>query len=333
MDAEIAKPKKVRYAPLLPLMKRLLLLCFLPLTLLAQRRELTVAPDGSGDFRTVQAAFEAVPDNNAEWLTIRVKPGTYREKLTLAAAKTHVRLLGEDAARTILTFDDYHQRLDAGGREIGTTGSASIHLYASDFTAENITFANSAGPVGQAVAAWVAGDRSCFRHCRFLGFQDTLYTFGYGSRQLYEDCYVEGTVDFIFGSSTAWFEQCTLVGKRGGFFTAASTPDSTRYGYVFSHCRLLGAPDVPAGAFYLGRPWRPYAKTVFLHCELSAVVAPAGWDEWGKEANRQTTTYAEYRSTGPGAAPARRVPWARQLTPAEAARYTRAAVLRGWQPR
>ncbi|NML63711.1 pectin esterase [Hymenobacter sp. RP-2-7] len=309
-------------------------LLFLPFAALAQRRQLTVAADGSGNYRTVQAAFEAVPDGNAEWLTIRVKPGTYREHLTLAAAKTHVRLLGEDAARTILTFDNYHQKIDpATGKEYGTTGSASIHLYAADFTAENITFANSAGPVGQAVAAWVAGDRSCFRHCRFLGFQDTLYTFGFGSRQLYEDCYVEGTVDFIFGSSTAWFERCTIVGKRGGFFTAASTPDTTRYGYVFNHCRLLGAPDAPAGSFYLGRPWRPYAKTVLLGCELSAVVAPAGWDEWGKESNKQTTYYAEYASTGPGAAPAARVPWSHQLTAAEAARYTRAAVLRGWVPR
>ncbi len=297
-----------------------------------QARRVVVAADGSGDYRTVQAAFDAVPDGNADWLTITIKPGTYKEKLTLAPGKNHVRLLGEDAARTVLTFDDYHQRLDAAGKEIGTTGSASVHLYGNDFTAENITFANSAGPVGQAVAAWVSGDRSCFRHCRFLGFQDTLYTFGYGSRQLYEDCYIEGTVDFIFGSSTAWFERCTLVGKRGGFFTAASTPDTTRYGYVFSHCRLLGAPDAPARSFYLGRPWRPYAKVVYLACELGAVVQPAGWDEWGKESNKQTATYAEYQSSGPGAHPGARVPWSHQLTQAQAEAYTRATVLRGWQP-
>jgi pectinesterase len=299
-------------------------------TAFGQGRRLVVAADGSGDYRTVQAAFDAVPDGNAEWLTIFVKPGTYKEKLTLAKAKTHVRLLGEDARRTILTFDDYHQRLDASGKEIGTTGSASIHLYANDFAAENITFANSAGPVGQAVAAWVAGDRSSFRHCRFLGFQDTLYTFGYGSRQLYADCYIEGTVDFIFGSSTAWFENCELVGKTGGFFTAASTPDTTRYGYVLHRCRLGG--PAPAGSFGLGRPWRPYAKTVLLDCELSAIVRPSGWDEWGKETNKQTAYYAEYHSTGPGAAPAARVPWAHQLTKAEAKAYTRAVVLRGWQP-
>ena len=311
-----------------------LLLCLLSATAaLAQKRQLVVAADGSGDYRTVQGAFDAVPEGNATWLTISLKPGTYKEKLTLPITKPHVRLVGQDAARTILTFDDYNQRIDpATGQNIGTSGSASVHLFASDFTAENITFENAAGPVGQAVAAWVGGDRSCFRHCRFLGFQDTLYTFGYGSRQLYEDCYIEGTVDFIFGAGTAWFERCTLVGKRGGFFTAASTPDTTRFGYVFSRCRVLGAPDAPAASFYLGRPWRPFAKVVFLHTELSAVVKPAGWDEWGKETNKQTTFYAEYESSGPGAAPSQRVGRSHQLTPAEAGRYTRATVLRGWQP-
>lgn len=296
-----------------------------------QVRRVVVAPDGSGDYRTVQAAFDAVPAGNADWLTIVIKPGTYKEKLTLAKEKTHVRLLGEDAARTILTFDDYNQRIDpATGTNIGTSGSASVHLYADDFAAENITFANSAGPVGQAVAAWVGGNRSSFRHCRFLGFQDTLYTFGFGSRQLYEDCYIEGTVDFIFGSSTAWFENCHVVGKIGGFFTAASTPDTVRYGYVFHRCRLDG--PAPASSFYLGRPWRPFAKTVFLACKLGALIRPEGWDEWGKESNKQTAYYAEYKSTGPGANAAARAPWSHQLSKAEAAAYTRTAVLRGWQP-
>ncbi|WP_191906366.1 pectinesterase family protein [Hymenobacter baengnokdamensis] len=298
----------------------------------AQSRRLVVAADGSGDYRTVQAAFDAVPDANPTWLTIVVKPGTYKEKLTLAKGKNHVRLVGEDAARTILTFDDYNQRIDpATGKNIGTSGSGSIHLYGDDFSAENITFENSAGPVGQAVAVWVSGDRSSFRHCRFLGFQDTLYTYGYGSRQLYEDCYIEGTVDFIFGSSTAWFENCQLVGKKGGFFTAASTPDTTRYGYVFHHCQLTG--DAPAGSYALGRPWRPYAKTVYLECSMSAIVRPGGWDEWGKDSNKQTAYYAEYKSTGPGANPSARVPWSHQLTKDEAKAYTRTAVLRGWEPK
>ena len=298
---------------------------------LAQRRQVVVAQDGSGDYQTVQAAFDAVPTGNTEPLTIFVKKGTYKEKLTLAPGKNQVRLVGQEASQTVLTYDDYHQRIDpATGKEIGTTGSASIHIYGNDFAARHITFANSAGPVGQAVAAWVSGDRASFIDCRFLGFQDTLYTFGYGSRQLYERCYIEGTVDFIFGASTAWFEDCTIICKTAGFVTAASTPDTTRYGYVFRHCKIEGS--APAGSFYLGRPWRPYAKVVFLGCTLGTVITPAGWDEWGKESNKQTAYYGEYQSTGPGASPTTRAPWTHQLTAQEASQYTRARVLRGWQP-
>jgi len=291
---------------------------------------LTVAQDGSGDFRTVQEAINAVPDFRKLVTTIFIKKGIYKEKLVLAGSKQLVHFVGEDREKTILTYDDYNQKKNRFGEDMGTSGSASIYVYGPDFSAENITFQNSAGPVGQAVAVWVAGDRASFVNCRFLGFQDTLYTYGYGSRHYYKNCYIEGTVDFIFGSSTAWFEDCTLFGKRGGFFTAASTPDTTRYGYVFHNCQLTG--DAPAGSFFLGRPWRPYAKVVYLDCKLSAIVKPAGWDEWGKETNKQTAYYAEYQSTGPGAAPKSRMPWSHQLTAQEAKQYTRDRVLRGWQP-
>ncbi len=313
----------------------LLLLVFWLIALLPARAgnpigTLTVAQDGSGDFRTVQEAINAVPDFRKLVTTIFIKKGTYKEKLVLAGSKQFVHLVGEDREKTILTYDDYNQKKNRFGEDMGTSGSASIYVYGPDFSAENITFQNSAGPVGQAVAVWVAGDKARFVNCRFLGFQDTLYTYGYGSRQYYKNCYIEGTVDFIFGSSTAWFEGCTLFGKRGGFFTAASTPDSTRYGYVFKNCKLTG--DAPTGSFYLGRPWRPYAKVVYLDCQLGALIKPEGWDEWGKETNKQTAYYAEYQSTGPGAVPKSRVAWSHQLTAAEAARYTRAQVLRDWNP-
>ncbi|WP_400191963.1 pectinesterase family protein [Hymenobacter sp. B81] len=294
------------------------------------RYDFVVAQDGSGQFRTVQEAFNAVPDFRKKVTTILVKKGVYKEKLILAGSKNLVKLVGEDRDQTILTYDDYNQKKNIFGEEKGTSGSASCYLYGGDFTAENLTFQNSSGPVGQAVAVWVAGDRARFRNCRFLGFQDTLYTYGYGSRQYYQDCYIEGTVDFIFGSSTAWFERCTLFGKKGGYFTAASTPDSTRYGYVFSNCRLAG--DAPAGSFLLGRPWRPHAQTVFLRCELGPQIAAAGWDHWGNEANKQTAYYAEYQNRGPGYQPRQRVPWSRQLTDQEAAQYTLKNVLRGWDP-
>ncbi len=296
------------------------------------RPQFTVAQDGSGDFRTVQAAIDAVPDFRKLPTTIFIKKGRYREKLIVAGCKTMVRLVGEDRDQTVLTYDDYHAQKNRFGEEKGTSGSASCYLYGPDFAAENLTFENSAGPAaGQAVAAWVAGDRMQFRNCRFRGFQDTLYTFAPGSRQYYRECLLEGTTDFIFGASTAYFEGCTLTCKPGGkFIAAASTPDTARYGYVFQRCRIGG--DAPAASYCLGRPWRPYAKTVFLNCELGPVVQPTGWDEWGKESNRSTTYYGEYQSTGPGANAAARVTWSHQLTAEQAATYARERVLHGWNP-
>ncbi|GAB3837541.1 pectinesterase family protein [Hymenobacter jeollabukensis] len=314
-------------------MKQLLLLfCLGWLTLgRALGYDFVVAQDGSGQFRTVQEAFNAVPDFRKKVTTIFVKKGTYKEKLILAGSKNLVRLIGEDRDLTILTYDDYNQKKNLFGEEKGTSGSASCYLYGADFTAENLTFQNSSGPVGQAVALWVAGDRMRFKNCRFLGFQDTLYTYGYGSRQYYQDCYIEGTVDFIFGSSTAWFEGCTIFCKQKGYVTAASTPDSVRYGYVFNNCRVTG--DAPAGSFLLGRPWRPYAKTVFLRCELGAQIGALGWDHWDKDANKRTATYAEYQNRGPGYQPTRRVMWSRQLSDEEARQYTPERVFRNWNPK
>ncbi|MBF9222098.1 pectinesterase family protein [Hymenobacter ruricola] len=313
-------------------MKHLLLLVLLSGLALGRAfgYDFVVAQDGSGQYRTVQEAFNAVPDFRKKVTTIFIKKGTYKEKLVLAGSKQLVKLIGEDRDRTILTYDDYNQKKNIFGEEKGTSGSASCYVYGSGFSAENLTFQNSSGPVGQAVAVWVDGDKASFVNCRFLGFQDTLYTYGRGSRQFYKSCYIEGTVDFIFGSSTAWFEDCEIFCKKSGYVTAASTPDTARFGYVFSRCRIAG--DAPAGSFGLGRPWRPYAKTVYLNCELSAVIRPEGWDPWGQESNKKTAYYAEYKSTGPGAAPTRRAPWSHQLTEAEVSTYTRENVLHGWNP-
>lgn len=292
--------------------------------------DFTVAQDGSGDFRTVQEAIHAVPDFRKKVTTIFIKNGVYKEKLTLPASKTLVWLIGEDVDKTILTYDDYAAKKNRFGEEIGTTGSSSFFVFASDFTAENITFQNSAGPVGQAVAVRIEGDRVVFRNCRFLGFQDTLYTYGEGSRQYYKDCYIEGTVDFIFGWSTAVFENCELFCKKGGYVTAASTPKTSKYGYVFLRCRVTG--DAPENSFYLGRPWRPYAKTIFMDCKLDKVIKPAGWDNWGKVENEKTAFYAEYKNSGPGYRPKDRVSWSHQLTDAEAKEYTLEKIFGDWNP-
>ncbi len=280
-----------------------------------RRYDFVVAKDGSGDFFTVQEAIDAIPDFRKNQRTrIYIRNGVYREKLILPESKINVSFIGEDMEKTVLCYDDYAQKKNLFGEEKGTSGSASFYIYGHDFHAFNLTFENTAGPVGQAVAAFVSGDRAVFRHCRFLGNQDTLYTYGKQSRQYYHDCYIEGTVDFIFGSSTAFFDECEIHAKRaGGYLTAASTPQHIQYGYVFDHCRLTADNEVHSVA--LGRPWRPYAQTVYLYCQMDGFIAPTGWNNWGNPANEQTAFYGESHSHGKGAQMSQRVAWARKINP------------------
>jgi len=289
-------------------------------------RTVVVAADG-GDFKTVQEAVNAAPTDKTTRFVIRIKPGTYKEKLTVPREKGPITFLGEDAATTILTFSDHAKTLGADGKEIGTSRSASILIQADDFIAENITFENSAGPVGQAVAVNVWSDRGIFRKCRFLGWQDTLLV--NRNRQYFEDCYIDGSTDFIFGASAAWFERCHLHIRRSGYITAASTPQEQPFGYVFSHCKITGEPDAKT---FLGRPWRPYGSVIYLNTEMQDVIRPEGWDNWRNAENEKTARYAEYGSSGPGANPDKRVPWSRQLTDVEAAAITLQKALGGWNP-
>ena len=292
-----------------------------------------VAQDGSGDFTTVQAAINAVPDYRKAGPTrIYIKKGMYKEKIVIAESKQGVQLIGEDGA--VLTYDDYAQKPNIFGEGKGTSGSGSVYIFGPDFFAENITFENTSGPVGQAVACHVAGDRAVFRRCRFLGFQDTLYTFGENTREYYEDCYIEGTIDFIFGKATAVFNRCELRSKRtGGFLTAPATPQGSNYGYVFYDCKLTADEGVEAGSVWLSRPWRPYGKTVFIRCEMGQHIRPEGWNNWGKTDNERTAYYAEYQCYGKGADTSRRVAWSHQLKDANA--YVMTNILKGadgWNP-
>lgn len=291
----------------------LILLLTVIFTVRAEDRhfDFIVAQDGSGDFTTVREAINAVPDfRKANRTNILIKKGNYKEKLIIPECKINLTLVGEDGA--VITYDDYASKLNRFGEEKSTSGSASCYIYAPDFIAENITFENSAGPVGQAVACFVSGDRAIFRKCRFLGHQDTLYTYGYPTRQYYEDCYIEGTVDFIFGKATAVFNRCTIHSKGDGYVTAPATPEGEQYGYVFFDCNLTA--DNHVNKVYLSRPWRPFAQAVYIRCNLGKHIVPEGWNNWGKTSNEQTVNYAEYRSTGEGAAPSARVPYSRQLT-------------------
>lgn len=294
-----------------------------------------VAKDGSGDFKTVQEAIDAVPDFRNEETKIFIKNGIYKEKLVLSSSKNKVTMVGEDNMETILTYDDYAQKLNKYGEEIGTTGSTSFFVFGNDFTARNLTFENSAGPVGQAVAVRVDGDRVIFENCRFLGFQDTLYPHGRESRQYYYNCYIEGGTDFIFGWSTAVFEKCEIYSKEGGhYITAASTEKDASHGFVFIDCKLTG--DAPAESVYLGRPWRDHAQTVFLNTSMGDHIKKEGWHNWSKPEAEKTAFYAEYNSSGPGAHPGKRVPWAYQLKDEQAKEYTAAKILGGeddWSPK
>ena len=294
------------------------------------KADFVVATDGTGDFTSVQAAIDAVPDFRKQRTTIFIKNGTYKEKLVLSACKTMVSFIGEDVQQTILTHDDYASKKNRFGEEMGTTGSSSFFLFGDDFIAENITFENSAGPVGQAVAVRVDGDRMIFRNCRFLGNQDTLYPHGRNSRQYYQHCHIEGTVDFIFGWSTAVFDDCDIVCKSKGYITAASTEAESPFGFVFKNCRIGG--DLPADSVYLGRPWRDHARVVFMQCELGDLIRSEGWHNWGQPEREKTAFYAEYQNTGPGARPDARVPWSHQLTEEQARSYIFEKIFSGWNP-
>ena len=298
------------------------------------RSDITVASDGSGQFKTVQSAIDSVPANNSGAVLIRIKPGTYTERIEVPKDKPKLHLIGEDAARTILTFNLVATALGSDGQPLGTFKTPSVTVWAADFTAENLTFANSTPrDVAQALAIAANGDRQVFRHCRFLGWQDTIYT-GDG-RKYFENCYVEGGVDFIFGPGTAVFKDCEIRSKRAGYLTAASTPQEAPFGYVFFHCRLTADADVPAAKVYLGRPWRDYASVVFLDCEMGPHIRPEGWHNWKQPDREKTARYAEYKSTGPGANAEARVKWSKQLADEQAKAITPEAVLagrEGWNP-
>jgi pectinesterase len=300
---------------------------------LAAVPDAVVAGDGSGRFETVQEAINAVPQDTRpthRWV-ILVKPGTYKEQLYVQREKRFITLVGEDAATTILTYDLQANMPDRDGRPIGTFRTSSACIDADDFTAENLTFENSAGPVGQALAVRLDGDRIVFRRCRFLGWQDTILA--NRGRQFFQECYIAGHVDFIFGGATCFFDRCDIHCLRNGYITAASTPAEAPYGFVFRNCRVTG--ETAEVKTYLGRPWRDCAAVAFINTEMSEVVRPDGWHNWNKPAAEKTARYAEFGSTGPGAKRAARVPWAKQLAAEEAARLTPERVLAGgdgWNP-
>lgn len=309
----------------------------------ARPKELTVAQDGSGNYKTIQEAVNAVRDLGQWRVTIHIKKGIYHEKLVIPSWKTKISLVGESAGNTIITNSDYSGKAVLGGKDafgnakMSTYTSYTVLVQGNDFVAENLTIENAAGRVGQAVALHVEGDRCIIKKCRLLGNQDTLYAATGNSRQLYEDCYIEGTTDFLFGEATVVFNRCTIKSLLNSYITAAATPQGQAYGFVLLNCKLI--TDSAATKVFLGRPWRPYAKTVFINTEMGNHILPQGWNPWKGDAmfpdKEKTTYYAEYQNSGPGAKTDERVSWSKQLTAGEARQYTIKNILGGkdnWQP-
>ena len=298
-----------------------------------QYYHIVVSPDGHGDYMTVQEAIDACPDySHAEITDILIRKGVYHEEVIIPHTKFRLHIVGEDAENTVISYDKYAEQLWPGRDfKVGTSGSATIYIHASYITFENLTFENTAGEgkeIGQAVAVFTDGDFLFFKGCRFIANQDTLYTYGrYGKnggikRNYFLDCYIEGTTDFIFGPSIAYFENCLIHSKKNSYVTAASTLEGQKYGYVFKNCKLTAAPGIDK--CYLGRPWGAYARTVFIDCELGPHIVAEGWHDWekpGKPDTKKNSYYAEYGSTGPGAR-GPRVKWAHTLKPRQLSEYT-----------
>ena len=279
--------------------------------------KITVALDGTGDYTTIQDAINNSKSFPSEKIVIFVKNGVYFEKVKIHEWNTNISLIGESKEKTIITNNDYFNKLGLGRNS--TFYTYSLLVEANNVILKNLTIENSSGKVGQAVALSVFSDEVAVINCKILGNQDTLYASGKGN-QYYKDCYIEGTTDFIFGSATAFFENCEIHSKKNSYITAASTPKDSLFGYVFKDCKLTAAKNIDK--VYLGRPWRMYAKTVFINCELGNHIKPEGWHNWSKPEAEKTTFYAEYNNKGEGFQPKNRVNWSHQLSKKEAKKYT-----------
>jgi len=305
------------------------------------RFELVVAQDGSGDFNSIQEAINTVRDHAEKRVTILIKPGVYLEKLVIPAFKRNITLRGLDKEQTIISYNDYSGKpfrgIDVTGNpKFSTYTSYTLLVQGNDCAIENLTIENSAGRVGQAVALHTEGDRITIKNCRILGNQDTLYLAKGGTRNYFENCFINGTTDFIFGAATAYFQNCTIESLSNSYITAASTTQQDKYGFVFLNCKLI-PKDNSVNKVFLGRPWRPYAKTVFINTAMGAHIVPEGWNPWKGDKNfpekEKTTFYAEYGSNGDGAKDlSQRVSWSHQLKKSGLKEYSLIKVLNGWNP-
>jgi len=305
----------------------------------AQTYNATVAKDGSGTHTTIAAAIASAPTNSSSNYYIFVKSGVYYEKDTVPTNRPNIVMVGENVLNTILYYNDNANTL-YNGSPIGTSGSAAFFVNGANFSAFNMTFQNNSGvAAGQSVAVNISGDKAAFRNCRFLGFQDVLYCKNAGISSYFRNCYIEGTVDFIFGASTSWFEGCYIYCKSrqsGGVICAPNTNAGTSFGapwgFVFNNCNINGASSM-TGLYFLGRPWQNKPQAVFLNNTMSDVIATAGWSS--NSAGSATTSdvsFGEYNSSGTGANSSSRAAFSSQLTSTQALNYTTSNVFGSWDP-
>lgn len=277
-----------------------------------------VSKDSDGDYNSIQEAINAAKSFPDQRVIINIKNGVYYEKIRIPEWNTKISLIGESKENTIITYDDYFNKMNLGRNS--TFYTYTLLVEGDDFFASNLTIQNTSGPVGQAVALSVFSNRAVISDCNILGNQDTLYASGEDNKQYFTACYIEGTTDFIFGKATALFENCTIHSKKNSYITAASTPEGIEFGFVFKNCTLTADENVDE--VYLGRPWRIYAKTVFVNCEMGTHIKPEGWHNWSKPEAEKTCFYAEYKCSGEGFNPGERVSWSHQLTKSQARKYS-----------
>ncbi|WP_035657103.1 pectinesterase family protein [Flavobacterium seoulense] len=277
--------------------------------------KITVALDGSGDYKSIQEAITACGAFPADQKTIFIKNGIYKEKVLIDSFHSNISLVGESTEKTIITYDNY-----AGQAGIGTFTSYTLKVLGNNIKIENLTIENSSGRVGQAVALHVEGDYFIANNCKVLGNQDTLYAAGENSRQYYTDCLIEGTTDFIFGSATAIFSKCNIHSKANSYITAANTAKETQFGYVFFKCTLTADPNIDK--VYLGRPWREFANVAFINCFLGKHIRSEGWHNWDKPEREKTAFFAEYGNYGPGSETGKRVKWFQLLSKSKLKEFT-----------
>ena len=292
---------------------------------------ITVSKDGSSDFKTIQAAFNSITAPSKQPITIKVKPGIYKERVIVDSGKNFITLKGELNEKTYIIFNYHEGSLLYSGDTISTANSATFLIYADDFHAENIFFQNNAGMyAGPAVALRVEGNRISFRRCGFIGFQNLVYLSDSSVKHYFESCYIEGTADFIFGSATAVFSRCRIHSKRNSSITAASTRTVIPYGFVFFDCSLT--TDAGLSNVSLGRPLSAGAIVAYINCTMDKHIAAQGWNNSKIPAYEATARFAEYNSLGSGANATARVKWSRQLKAVEVKKVTIKSILGSWTP-